>query len=313
MNSKPEISVIVPAYNVEEYIGKCLKSLKNQTFKNFEVLVVDDGSTDNTYEMIKSSSENDERFRLMKCEHCGLSGVRNFALQNALGDYIAFVDSDDFVSEDYLGVLYKLCKENDAEISTCNFYYYFPKDDSSKVRIRKTGDRVLTSKDALKILLRDKKMQSYVWNKLFKRTLFFENDITFPSIYFEDLCTTPKLIYFSNRVASTSKALYYYTQREGSIMNMNKIQLDKVDDLITSVSRLNHFFCCQKCNDFRSDLKKNARKFFYASKYFAYEECKGKIKFRKTCEKLRMIDKNFKHIRRHPELVELPYRISDDN
>ena len=112
MNNRPKISVIIPIYNVEKYIRKCLETIQEQTFRDFEVLMINDGTRDNSGKIAKEFAENDSRFTLYTKENGGLSDARNYGLARAVGDYVVFIDSDDCVTKDYLNVLYHECVDN---------------------------------------------------------------------------------------------------------------------------------------------------------------------------------------------------------
>lgn len=217
---EPEISVIVPAYNVEKYIERCLFSLIDQDIKEkYEIIVINDGSTDNSLEMIEALAAKHDIIRVYSQKNGGLSAARNAGITRARGKYIAFVDSDDYVEMSYLSAMYRAAECSGADIVCCNFRSV--KDGGGfggMDGVFKHRGGVYEAKKLLNSLLLDISMRNYAWNKLYRRGLFTENNIEFPvgKIY-EDMRTIPRLFYHSRRIAVVSGVLYNYVQHEGSI------------------------------------------------------------------------------------------------
>jgi len=178
------ISIIIPVYNVEKYLERCVKSVINQTYKNLEIILVDDGAKDNSGKMCDELSKLDSRIKVIHKENGGLSDARNFGLKIATGDYIGFVDSDDYIADDMYETLYHTIKNNNADISIVSFYEMYKE---KVIGVRDSGNlEILSKQEAMKELLIDTKIQSYAWNKLFKKELF--NDLKFPTgKNFEDI------------------------------------------------------------------------------------------------------------------------------
>lgn len=215
---KVKISIIIPFYNTEKYIKRCLDSVVAQTFQNYEVILVDDGSTDHSYEIAKKFEMRFPNFRLIRQANTGVAIARNIGISKASGEYIAFIDSDDFVDRKYLDCLYQTAVKTMADIVCCNFYWFYPNRIAMKNYTNfKKGE--FSNIEALGMIIADTQMQSYVWNKLWKRELFKLTDVRFQQLYFEDISTSFKLVYYSNKVVIIKKALYYYTQRKGSILH----------------------------------------------------------------------------------------------
>ncbi len=288
----PAISVIVPIYNVEKYLGKCLMSLKKQTFGDFEALLIDDGTPDNSMAIAEKIASDDKRFMIFHKENGGLSDARNFGLDRARGKYIVFVDSDDFVHEDYLKVLYNECQKNDADISYCRFWHDFIKFGILIPSINpKKG--VLQRDKALDLILRDKLLHSYAWNKMYKRSLFSDNDIRYPTMYFEDIATSPKLIFHANKVAVSNRFLYYYVKRPGSILaTMNS---KKIDDLMLSI------LMCRDYIQSRGEYEKFSK---------AIKRCAKKMELVNIYSVLRLhvLSKNLKELKKNFEINKKLYR-----
>lgn len=229
--SIPKVSVIVPVYNVEKYIARCISSIKNQTFKDFEVLVINDGTQDNSIEEAKKIIGDDNRFIIYNKENGGLSDARNYGIERAEGEYVVFIDSDDFVDCDYLRILYNECILENADISCCRYKMYFCDYFEPPIPLgRKSG--VLDFREALDTLIRDNNMQSFAWNKMYKRSLFSETGIKYPDMYFEDVATTPRLMFNAGKVAISEKYLYSYVRRFGSILSTMNVK--KINDYIRS-------------------------------------------------------------------------------
>jgi len=229
----PMISVIIPVYNVEKYVGKCLSSLVEQTYRDFEVIAVNDGSTDNSLDILRHFEARYDFIKVINQENRGMSQSRNRALKEARGKYIALVDSDDYVAPTYLEELYSACAENDADISCCYYYlHYIGNDFLFEYPFRCRG--VLTAEQAMNKLLHDVQIQSFVWNKMYKRSLFTDYGITYPSIAFEDTATTNRLFAHANKVAVIDRPLYYYNQRPMS--TLATMNVTKINDYLRAVA-----------------------------------------------------------------------------
>lgn len=239
----PKISLIIPVYNAELYLRKTLDSVLNQTYKDFEVVAINDGSTDSSLNILEEYKLKFDKITIINQNNKGIGITRNEGIKAAKGEYISFLDSDDFISNDYLETLYKLITKSDADISCCNFNFYsdhginFPMPFSCK-------PGVYSSDEALKNLILDLTIHHFSWGKLYKRELFINNDIKFYNMYFEDVATCPKIFYFAKKVAITNKSMYYYRRHRSSILStLNSIQ---INDLIISVGILRSFLESKK-------------------------------------------------------------------
>ncbi len=231
--SNPEISVIVPIYNVEKYIGKCLESIKNQTFTDFEVLLIDDGSPDGSADIARSYCEKDKRFCLYSKKNGGLSDARNYGIERAKGEFVVFIDSDDYIHKDYLNVLYHECADNGADMAYCRFSYSLFGGKIIIPMIFAAGKEVMRTQDALNLMIRDNFLQSYAWNKMYRLSLFKDNNIRYPKMYFEDIATSARVLYHANKLAISNRYVYYYVVRSGSIMTTMNSR--KINDLLRSL------------------------------------------------------------------------------
>ena len=217
-----KISIVIPVYNIEQYLDRCVESVLQQTYRNLDVILVDDGSPDRCGELCDRWAEQDERVRVIHKENGGLSDARNCGISQANGEYIAFVDSDDFIAADMMEKLHRALRENDAEISICNFH--FVDEDGAPIerknRYLPIRDETISGEEAIANMQFDRDGGCYnlAWNKLYRRELF--HDIRFPvGKLCEDGFISHRLLGKCERVACIRYVGYYYTQRGGSIMH----------------------------------------------------------------------------------------------
>ncbi len=223
------ISIIVPMYNVENYIEKCLTSLKNQTYQNFEVIVIDDGSTDLSRDIVASFLVNDSRFKYFFKDNGGLSSARNTGIKKALGEYICFVDSDDFVDEDYIEYMYNLLTKYGTKISAC-WHKLYLSSGTIKMIVDNDDTLLLNGQQAIKEILYNRRLDTTANAKLIHRDLL--DDTFFPvGKNFEDIGSIYKLFLGGERVAIGNRPKYYYVMREGSITHeaFNEKKLDLLE------------------------------------------------------------------------------------
>lgn len=213
---KALISIIIPVYKVEKYLEKCIQSVINQTYENLQIILVDDGSPDNCGKICDEYAKKDHRIEVIHKSNGGLSDARNKGLEMAKGEYIGFVDSDDYIEADMYEVLYNLLKQYNADVSICNFYTV----SQGKISIKNADNGIneYNRIEILKEILLDKNIQSYAWNKLYKKELF--DEIKYPiGKKYEDIGTTFYLLEKCNKIVVTGKSEYYYINRQDSIVN----------------------------------------------------------------------------------------------
>ncbi len=209
---QPLISVIIPVYNVEPYLEKCLKSILAQTYPNFEVLAVNDGSTDGCAAILEAFATKDRRLHVFTQENSGVSAARNLGLDRAAGEYIAFLDSDDWVEPKFLQTLYTCLTKYEADISICNIHYIYADGSFGKRTPKILEEAVVDTREAYSDLLLEEKFRSHVYNKLYKAELF--SDLRFPAMpVHEDSYIMFPLFSRAKRVAYTPFYGYYYLQR----------------------------------------------------------------------------------------------------
>lgn len=209
----PEISVIVPIYNTAGYLRHCLDSLAAQTMPQVEVLLVDDGSTDNSKALCEEYCRKFSWFRYFYKENGGLSEARNYGLQHACGKYIAFVDSDDYVETDFLKQLWCAAEREDAQIVCCGYYAETSK---HKVAMCKMKSGVISSEELWKSIFGGEEIGTFMCNKLFRRELF--KTVRFPiRKKYEDMYIFYELEQQCAKVVLVSKPLYHYVSRQGAL------------------------------------------------------------------------------------------------
>lgn len=220
MNSSPLVSVVVPVYKVEQYLHKCVESILRQTYRNLEIILIDDGSPDSCPDICDNYADKDSRVRVIHKENGGLSDARNAGLKIATGEWVSFVDSDDWVEPDFIATLLEVAQKNSADISVCAYTKVYDDKPGQKMAIGEQ-QKVMTSIEAMRDLLTYKKYGGVMtWNKLYKLSIFRDHNIEFPKgKIHEDNFTTYKTYYYANRIAYTDKPLLYYLQRSDSIMN----------------------------------------------------------------------------------------------
>ncbi|MBY9080233.1 glycosyltransferase [Paenibacillus sp. HN-1] len=211
---QPEISIIVPFYNVENYIRKCVESILAQSFKDFELILIDDGSPDNCSAICEEYAARDERIKLMHKPNGGLSDARNFGLDVAAGKYIGFIDSDDWITPNMFEVLHREITRHEADIAISCHYSEL---DGQAERVNDFGQTaVLNNSEAIEEIIVDGRIKSYAWDKLYRRELF--DTVRFPvGVTFEDILTTYKLFVQATKVVLVNEPTYYYVKRGDSI------------------------------------------------------------------------------------------------
>ncbi len=211
-SEKPAVSVIVPVYNVEPWLRRCIDSIIHQTLRNIEIILVDDGSTDGSGAICDEYAAMDARIRVVHQENAGLSEARNAGIDRARADYLMFVDSDDWVEPDFCRIPYGIAREQQADL----VMFQFRRIRNGKERKRRYSikDGLKTQEEALNIFLTGAGITA--WSKLYQRELFRSN--RYPQgMVFEDVILTPVLLHEANRIFYSSAVLYNQEYREGSI------------------------------------------------------------------------------------------------
>ncbi len=211
------ISIIVPVFGAEPYLDECVLSLLRQTFEDIEVILVDDGSLDASGKICDQYAALDPRVKVIHKKSSGPSDARNAGLSVARGEYIGFMDSDDFISRDMFAFLVDLLEKHQADIAICGHVKTFPRGRVFPHLPRKKL-RIMGPEEAIKKMLQVSHYESFVWNKLFRREIL--TGISFPSGHlYEDLYTTYKALDRANKIVYSREIKYYYRQRAGSIIH----------------------------------------------------------------------------------------------
>ena len=212
----PTISVIIPAYNVEKYLDKCMNSVLNQSFTDFEVLLIDDGAKDSTVQLCDKYAEKDTRVKTYHKKNGGLSDARNYGLERISGKYVTFIDSDDYIDDNYLKYMYDLILKENAQICMVQGQLLLENEEPHKFPIN--VEKCVSTEEAIRMMLLRKEATHTSWGKLYDVSLW--ENIRFPKGQnYEDYATTYHVFSKATRVAYSDAKLYYYIQRLGSIMH----------------------------------------------------------------------------------------------
>lgn len=271
----PKISIIVPVYNVEDYIEKCIKSILNQVFTEFELILVDDGSTDNSGKICDKYAEKDNRIIVIHKENGGISSARNIGLNIAKGEYIAFVDSDDYINKNMYHTLYNLIIKTQSDIAMCNY-----KTISKDEEVNLNEDQIINSHDIKcinniqylnNLYGKDKVKYIVMWNKLYKNEIFRKLRFKDSRIE-EDEFIIHHVLYLSDKIVYIDKNYYYYMQRNNSIVG-SKYNLKRLDKIYALEDRI-EFFKEKKLVDLYNKAVKDYIDVFFWN-YYEMKEING--------------------------------------
>ena len=252
-----EISVIVPVYGVEKYLPACIESILNQTFTDFELILVDDGSSDRCPAICDEAAERDVRVRVIHQANQGLSAARNAGIEIACGEWLGFVDSDDYIAPQFYEKLYQTAQRTDADCAICSVQNV---DESGKPidsALMRVADEVKTGREVLRKIGRDD-VTPYLtaWNKLYRRKLF--NTLRYPAgRQNEDVFVFAELFCQVQRAACVAEPLYFYRKRIGSLMN-SAVTLRNLDEMWAYVNCFEHL----QQDDEESILKETEKRVF---------------------------------------------------
>lgn len=237
-----KVSIIVPVYNVEKYIEKCLASLINQTLQDIEIIIVNDGSTDGSKKIIEKYLEN-KKIKYLEKENGGLADARNYAIPYAKGEYIGFVDSDDYVEKTMFEKMYNKAKQEDADMVECDFIWEYPK--KNKID---TGKIYKGKKQAIV------EARVVAWNKIIKRQILQSTKIKFPKgLRYEDVEFFYKLIPNLNKISFIKEPLVHYVQRDTSIANTQNEKTAQIFEILENV--INYYIEKNIFNEYKEELE----------------------------------------------------------
>lgn len=268
------ISVIVPVYNVEKYLERCINSIINQSYTNLEILLINDGSKDSSSDICDKYAARDPRIRVFHQANSGAALSRNIGLEHATGDYLSFVDSDDYLADDFYKELYNLMISTGSDLVQCGYYEVDEQGNKLQNEQPKVFDLESTGYDCLMNLYKSEFRPSNIlfWNKLYKRQLWYNICLPNKTLH-DDAYALPYIYDIATKVALTSQRLYFYTVRTGSITTTADPEylLRKHIDLNAVYNQLYEYFkkkgyselassiIIEKCHEIRQAYKRTRR------------------------------------------------------
>lgn len=232
------ISIIVPAYNIEKYLERCVESLLKQSYSNIEIILVDDGSTDSTAQLCDYYGKNYNQITVIHKTNGGLSDARNVGLDVSSGKYVSFVDSDDWIATDMIESLYNVLKQTNTKLVVCEPIYAYA--DYIKEKNFSGKSFVLNQREAIESLVSDRVFRTNAWNKLYDINLW--EDVRFPiGKKYEDVHIMHEIYCKCEKIAFLDRGLYYYFQRNDSIVHVPNLE-SYMDFVYGTIQRYNYLF-----------------------------------------------------------------------
>ena len=259
---KPLISVIVPIYNVESYLNRCVESIVNQTYQNLEIILVDDGSPDNCPQICDDWARKDKRIKVIHKENGGLSDARNAGMKIATGEYISFIDSDDYIALDFFDTLLLVMEKENSDIVECSVGKFY-EDGRFEEYSDDLAVTTFETESALSGLISENPFHQHVWNKLYKTQLVKDIPYAVGKLN-EDEFWTYQVFGRAKKVSKINKTMYYYFQRSSSIMG-ESYNIRRIDALEGKSNRQKYI------EKNYSNLAVQAKIDFYGSCMFAYQ------------------------------------------
>ena len=250
----PKVTVIVPIYNVEKYLARCIDSLVNQTLNEIEIVLVNDGTKDSSGKIaMQYAKQYKEKIIYLEKENGGLSDARNYGLAYAKGEYIAFLDSDDYIEKDAYEKMYEKAKLENADYVECDFIWEYPN--------KKRKDKCYQYNNKKEMLAFARVV---AWNKLIKREIIEENNIRFPKgLRYEDIEFTYKLIQHLNKICYVDQCFIHYIQRKNSIANVQNEKTAEIFEILDNVIR--YYKEKNLFEEYRNELEYNYARYLLCS------------------------------------------------
>ena len=244
----PLVSVIVPVYNAAEYLERCLSSIAEQTFAPIEVIIINDGSVDSSASIIENYLKRYLWFHCITQTNKGPGESRNAGIDFSHGKYLAFIDSDDYVTPDFIDTLFNLAEKNSADIAICNFYIQL-QNGIHFIYPFFTHANIMSGDEAAQKTMDMFTLPGFIWDKLYRRELFINNNIKFPSIYYEDAVTICKLMINSRAVVTTKNPCYCYCRNKQSITSTLNFNFRHANDYLAAASIMRDYLIKQNLWD----------------------------------------------------------------
>ena len=259
MEKDIKISVMVPVYNTSLYLEKCLRSIIEQSLVEIEIICVNDGSTDNSLEILEKLAKEDRRIIIINKKNGGLTTARNSALRIAQGEYCLNIDSDDWIEQGYLETLYNKAKKDNLDITISNIIFDFKNNSKKNYVVNDLDineDKIITGKEYVNIFFNGNG-HGYTWNKLIKRELYIKNNLWYDEEIFllEDVEILMMLAYYAKNIGKLNRAYYHYIQGENN--SSQKIKVDRLYDILTCMNNLVEFYSENNENEILNLIKQD--------------------------------------------------------
>lgn len=236
-----KISIVVPVYNTEKYLKRCLESISKQSLKEIEIIIVNDGSPDNSHSIIKEYEEKDSRIKVINKKNGGISSARNEGIKLASGKYIIHIDSDDFIEQNYFKDMYEKAEKDNLDIVVSDIYWDYENGNIKYQKDLDINENIISGEEYVNMFFKEK-ISPVVWNKMYRLNLYKDNNIKYPENVSlgEDLATTPLLAKNAKRIGKINKAYLHYVQNINSITKSNPTK--KIYELIEALNILEKYF-----------------------------------------------------------------------
>ena len=274
------ISVIIPVYKSEKYIEQCIRSVMNQTYTDLEIIAIDDGSPDSSGVICDKLAKEDKRIVVIHQANGGVSAAQNAGLERAMGDYLVFLDGDDYLSPVLIERLFVTLQDNDVDMVMCD-YIPFTGNSAEEVEGHNAGETIrYNTKEAIIELIKDEKIHYFSWGKIYKRSLF--GDVRFPiGIRYDDVYIMHRVFANCSSAVYLPEALYYYRQHEGSVLQNRTLDLSLHQYEAYKVQRE---YVCERWPDLEPLIDEGECPYLISTVLYYYNEYAGDIRYQKKIE-----------------------------